>query len=105
VARNARRTTYDCAASATNDRHPTGHNELGEIARVADAILAQITTNAVEDVPVHVNDALLVAAFGRAYRCFRSIRELAGRGEANDAVVLVRALLSIVPPGALACRA
>jgi hypothetical protein len=43
-----------------------------------------------------VNDAFLRAAYGRAFRCVRSIRELAGRGEADDAMILTRALLSIV---------
>lgn len=43
------------------------------------------------------NDQLLVAAYGRAYRCFGSIRALAEppRSEADDAVVLTRTLLSI----------
>jgi HEPN domain-containing protein len=34
-------------------------------------------------------------AFTRAYRCLRSVRELAGRGEAEDTAVLARALLSL----------
>lgn len=44
------------------------------------------------------NDALLCAAYGRAYRCFASIRDLARppRCEADDAWILARALLSIV---------
>jgi hypothetical protein len=41
------------------------------------------------------NDRLLVEAFTRAYRCLRSIRELAGRREAEDAAVLTRALVSL----------
>ena len=41
------------------------------------------------------NDGLLVGAYGRAYRCFTSIRELAARHEADDAWILARALLSI----------
>jgi hypothetical protein len=41
------------------------------------------------------NDRLLVAAYGRAFRCFSSIRQLAVRGEADDATVLSRTLLSI----------
>jgi hypothetical protein len=41
------------------------------------------------------NDRLLVAAFARAYRCLRSVRELAGRGEFEDATVLTRTLVSI----------
>ena len=75
----------------------TPEDELDEIGHVADAILAQIKSNTVEGVSVRdVNDAILVAAFGRAYRCSRSIRELAGRGEADDAFVLTRSLVSIV---------
>jgi Family of unknown function (DUF5677) len=41
------------------------------------------------------NDELLCAAYGRAFRCFRSIRELAARDEADDALVLTRTLLLI----------
>jgi hypothetical protein len=37
----------------------------------------------------------MVAAFARAYRCLRSVRELAGRGESEDAAVLTRALVSL----------
>jgi hypothetical protein len=42
------------------------------------------------------NDAFLRAAYGRAYRCVRSIHGLACRGEADDALILTHALLSIV---------
>lgn len=41
-------------------------------------------------------DVILLAAYGRAYRCFRSMREVAARGEADDAMVLVRALLGLM---------
>jgi hypothetical protein len=41
------------------------------------------------------NDRVLVEAFTRAYRCLRSVRELAGRDEADDAYVLTRALVSL----------
>jgi hypothetical protein len=41
------------------------------------------------------NDRLFVEAFTRAYRCLRAIRELACRGEAEDAAVLTRALVSL----------
>jgi hypothetical protein len=41
------------------------------------------------------NDRLLLEAFGRAYRCLRSIRELAGRHEGEDAAVLTRALVAL----------
>ena len=70
---------------------------LGRICAAAGAILA-----AVEDAPTarsevdrDANDAFLRAAYGRAYRCLRSIRDLACRGEADDAMILTRALLSI----------
>lgn len=46
--------------------------------------------------PRDLNDAFLGAAYGRAYRCMRSIRELACRGEADDALILTRSLLLIV---------
>ena len=46
--------------------------------------------------PRDLNDAFLGAAYGRAYRCVRSIRELACRGEADDALILTRSLLLIV---------
>jgi hypothetical protein len=41
------------------------------------------------------NDRLFVEAFTRAYRCLRSIREVAGRDESEDARVLTRALVSL----------
>ena len=41
-------------------------------------------------------EVILVAAYGRAYRCLRSIRETAARGEADDATVLVRALVALI---------
>src|SRR4051812_630443 len=43
-----------------------------------------------------LNDTFLGAAYGRAYRCVRSIRQLAERGEADDATILTRALLSVI---------
>lgn len=46
--------------------------------------------------PRDLTDAFLGAAYGRAHRCMRSIRELAGRGEADDALILTRSLLTIV---------
>ena len=36
-----------------------------------------------------------VHAFTRGYRCLRSVRELAGRGEGDDAAVLTRALVAL----------
>jgi hypothetical protein len=41
------------------------------------------------------NDQVLVAAVARGYRCLRSVRELACRGEADDAAVLARALVAL----------
>jgi Family of unknown function (DUF5677) len=71
---------------------------LERIVAAVDVIL-----NEVEGAPTElaeperdVNDAFLRVAYGRAYPCLRSIRELAGRGEADDAMILVRSLLSIV---------
>jgi hypothetical protein len=63
-----------------------------------DVILAaveQATTTSPGPAPRDVTDTLLGAAYGRAYRCMRSIREFAGRGEADDALILTRSLLSI----------
>jgi hypothetical protein len=68
------------------------------IYEVADEIAGLVETNLPSSpgVPTRdVNDELLCAAFGRAYRCFRSIRDLAGRHEADDALVLTRTLLVI----------
>lgn len=64
----------------------------------ADQILSWVEEATPEDLQVPIrdrNDALLCAAYGRAYRCFRSIRDLAARGEADDATILSRALVSI----------
>jgi Family of unknown function (DUF5677) len=54
------------------------------------------TTTSPGPAPRDLNDAFLGAAYGRAYRCMRSIRELACRGEADDALILTRSLLLIV---------
>ena len=65
---------------------------------IADRIIELVRATTPGDAGVDTadrNDRLLVAAYGRAYRCFVSIRELAGRGEADDAAILTRALLSI----------
>jgi hypothetical protein len=78
---------------------PSADDVLGHLGRAVDVIL-----EAVENAPTgtpgtpvrDANDTLLCAAYGRAYRCLRSIRELAGRGEADDALVLTRALVSLV---------
>ncbi len=65
----------------------------------ADAILA-LVAGSLPPMPGVVvsdhNESLLVATYGRMYRCLTSIRDLAGspRYEADDARVLTRALLS-----------
>jgi hypothetical protein len=41
------------------------------------------------------NDRLFIEAFARAYRCLRSIRDLAQAGRSEDATVLTRALVSL----------
>jgi hypothetical protein len=46
--------------------------------------------------PRDLSDTFLGAAYRRAYRCVRSIRELACRGEADDALILTRSLLLTV---------
>jgi hypothetical protein len=65
---------------------------------VADQIIEWVRGSVPDDEGIETrdrNDRLLVAAYGRAYRCFVSIRELAGRGEADDSAILTRALLSV----------
>jgi hypothetical protein len=65
----------------------------------ADAVLDAVeeaTASSPGPVPRDLNDAFLGAAYGRAYRCMRSIRELACRGEGDDAMILTRSLLLIV---------
>jgi Family of unknown function (DUF5677) len=72
---------------------------LASICAAVDAMLEAVeaaATDPKEPVVRDVSDALLGAAYGRAYRCVRSIRELAGRGEADDALILTRSLLSLV---------
>ena len=72
---------------------------LARICAAVDLTLEAVekaTTDSPGPAPRDVNDAFLGAAYGRAYRCMRSIRELAGRGEAEDALILTRALLSLV---------
>jgi hypothetical protein len=54
------------------------------------------TTDALGPAPRDLNDTFLGAAYARAYRCVRSIKELAWRGEADDALILTRALLSVI---------
>lgn len=72
---------------------------LERICAVVDTILDAVR-NAPTESPgataQDVNDAFLAAAYGRALRCMTSIRELAGRGEADDAFILTRALLTLV---------
>jgi hypothetical protein len=41
------------------------------------------------------NDILFVQAFARAHRCLRSARDIAARGEGDDAAVLTRALVAL----------
>lgn len=73
--------------------------QLEAISNVADVILEAVASSSTAS-PGHsvrdVNDALLCAAYGRAYRCLRSIRQLAGSEEADDALSLTRALVEIV---------
>jgi Family of unknown function (DUF5677) len=72
---------------------------LDRICAVVDTILDAVKKAPTESpgaAAKDVNDAFLAAAYGRAFRCMRSIRELAGRGEADDAFILTRALLTIV---------
>ena len=64
---------------------------------VADEILELVGQSAPGEPGVETrgqNDRLVVAAYGRVYRCFDSIRRLAAEGAADDALVLARALLA-----------
>jgi hypothetical protein len=65
------------------------------VSAILDAV-EKATVGSPGPAPRDLNDSLLGAAFGRAYRCMRSIRDLACRGEADDALILTRSLLLIV---------
>src|SRR3954453_19349005 len=85
----------DLHCAAVNGPPPS----LLRLCAAVDVILAAVEQSAIASsgpAPRDVNDTFLGAAYGRAYRCLRSIRELADRGEADDALVLTRTLLSIV---------
>ena len=70
---------------------------LVRLCAVVDKTLAAVEEAATNPpAPRDLNDTFLGAAYGRAYRRMRSIRELAGRGEADDALILTRSLLLIV---------
>lgn len=83
-----------CSTSSTSERGTW----LPTAAEIADQVIEWVEATVPGESGVGTqdrNDRLLVAAYGRAYRCFVSIRELAGRGEADDAAVLTRTLFSI----------
>jgi hypothetical protein len=72
---------------------------LERLCLVVDETLEAVERAAVDPLVTAVrdmNDTFLGATYGRAYRCMRSIRELAGRGEADDAMILTRSLLMTV---------
>lgn len=64
---------------------------------MADGILDLVAEHAPSGVTSRDrSDQFLALAFGRAFRCFRSIRDVAGvHGEADDAAVLTRALMTM----------
>jgi hypothetical protein len=68
------------------------HCELAD--RVLELVRTRIPQGPAPDIR-DWNDVLLVEAFGRAFRCLRSIRELAGRREGDDAAVVTRALIGL----------
>src|SRR5690348_13916223 len=73
-------------------------NETLTALQIADRIIDGVRATTPGEAGVETNDRnerLLVAAYGRAHRCFVSTRDLAARGEADDAAILTRALLSI----------
>jgi Family of unknown function (DUF5677) len=72
--------------------------DLAGLGEIADRVLELVRQWAPGDAGPPArdwNDLLLITAFTRAYRCMCSIRELAGRGEADDAAILTRALLAL----------
>lgn len=72
---------------------------MSTIYNVVDEILQAVEDAApgAPGVPTRdANDLHLLSAYGRAYRCLRSIRKLAGEGEADDAAILTRSLLSTI---------
>jgi len=79
--------------SATAD----GSAQLERAVKIADAIIDLVSKHAPEGVMSRDrNDQFLALAFGRAFRCFRSIRDVAGNyAEGDDAAVLTRALAVI----------
>jgi hypothetical protein len=71
---------------------------LAAMCATADRVLAIVREWSPDERPPlveHWNDEFLVAAFARGYRCLRSVRETACRGEADDAAVLTRALVAL----------
>jgi hypothetical protein len=77
---------------------PARMPDLRAMCATADRVLALVREWMPEEQPPAVedwNDQLLVAAFARGYRCLRSVREIACRGEADDAAVLARALVAL----------
>jgi hypothetical protein len=73
--------------------------DLGQICDTVDQVLELVRRewNPQEN-PPNVNDwndEFLVAALARAFRCLVSAREVACRGEADDAAVLTRALIAL----------
>jgi len=72
--------------------------ELVGLCKIADRVLELVRQWAPGDAGPPArdwNDLLLIAAFTRAYRCMYSIRELACRGEADDAAILTRSLVDL----------
>jgi len=66
---------------------PERQIDLAALCEAADQILELVGARLRECEPGarDWNDRSLVLALARAYRCLRSVRELAGRGEAEDA--------------------
>jgi hypothetical protein len=76
----------------------TDHPSAGEI---ADKLIALVEERWAKREPEgiavrDVNDVFLLLGYTRAFRCFRSIRDLAADGRQDDAFVLLRSLVSVV---------
>jgi hypothetical protein len=71
--------------------------ELQRHLQVADQVLELVLTRLPEATPQtrDLSDELLCLALGRAYRCLRSIRELASHREGDDVAILTRALVAL----------
>ncbi len=83
----------------SEERHPSARPlDLPQSVELADRVLDLVRARLPEIERRQLrdwNDILLVQAFARAQRCLRSVRDIAVRGEGDDAAVLTRALVAL----------